>query len=218
MTPGDDDEVIAAATAPLHEAAQDDEEDGREGDGRPPKPGTDALAAALLGSYEFARDTGGELFLLPGESLPDVPYIPRSFLTRDVKNLAHVTWRDMAQAWNGWLAENPEAAEDEKLTPAGLTPSDTLINNVTSHLEALGSQNGRVVSAALRAVQATGGSCSTWATPPGRWRSCPPRAGPWATRGSCRSRPRCSGARPATCRYPGRCRAGTWPSCGRSCG
>ena len=59
---------------------------------RPPKPSADALTQAIRAGYEFARDPGGELFLLPGKALPDVPYIPRSFLKSDVINLLHVTW------------------------------------------------------------------------------------------------------------------------------
>lgn len=64
--------------------------------GKPPRPGLDPLVSRVLGLYTFARDVGGELFLLPRTELRAEPWIPRSFLTKDVINLGHVIWRAMA--------------------------------------------------------------------------------------------------------------------------
>lgn len=148
-----------------------------QGERRPRPPGLDSIVDVLLASHEFARDTGGELFLLPGDKLGAVPYIPRSFLGRDVKNLAHTTWRGMSANWNSWL-DTPQAAQDvrESIIATGakypddetvskllrkmrtaLTPSDTVINNAVSHLEAIGAERGRKVTASLRAEQAGAG-------------------------------------------------------------
>jgi hypothetical protein len=118
----------------------------------PLKPGLHNLAITLMEGYEFARDAGGELFLLPGEALRDKPYIPRSFLTQDVMNLAHCTWHEMAVAWNNYVLTEGGGG---KLV--AVTPSDTLIRNAGRHLEALASEHGHRVTAELRAVQVNGG-------------------------------------------------------------
>ena len=124
-----------------------------EGPPAPLRPGLDALAGTLLSGHEFARDAGGELFLLPGPGLPHVPYIPRSFLTADVLNLGHDLWRQMAIAWNSWRVQHPDAGGKA----VAYTPSDTLIRNVVRHLEALGTEYGRRVVAELRAIRRDGG-------------------------------------------------------------
>ena len=126
--------------------------------GKPPRPGLDSLVSRVLSLYTFARDVGGELFLLPGAGLRAEPWIPRSFLTRDVINLGHVMWRAMAREWNAWVGSLDDA-ERKKLgvTRASLTPGDTTIRNAAAHLEAVGMATGRKVSAALRAVQVPGG-------------------------------------------------------------
>jgi hypothetical protein len=116
------------------------------------KPGLDSLVNRLLYLFQFAVDTGGEAFLLP--KIPTDPYIPRSFLTRDVLHEGHVTWRLMAKLWNAWL-ETASAADKQKYgsAPVALTPSDTVVRNAAAHLEALAVTTGRRVSAALRSVQ-----------------------------------------------------------------
>ena len=126
---------------------------------RPPKPGLDSIVAMITYNFEFARDMGGELFLLPGRTLTGEPYIPRSFHTSDVMNLGHITWRWMAERWNAWVA-SLEDAERKRLEVSELspTPSDTLIRNAVAHLQALGMTKGRKVSAALRSVQLDDGS------------------------------------------------------------
>ena len=125
---------------------------------KPPKPGADTIADSVLALYEFARDTGGELFLLPGPLLREDPYIPRSFLTRDVKNLVHVTWRGMAMAWNDWAGQLTEAERKAQgITFASKVPSSTTVATITEHLEAIGTAKARIVNAALRAVQVNGG-------------------------------------------------------------
>lgn len=121
--------------------------------GEPPlRPGLDTLTGLILGANEFARDAGGELFMLPGAGLRDRPYLPRSFLTADVMNAAHDLWRHLAVAWNGYAADHPEAGK-----PVAYTPSDTLVRNAVRHLEALGTEHGRRVTAELRAVRRTPG-------------------------------------------------------------
>lgn len=132
------------------------EDDPGTGLARPRKPGLDPLVAVILAAYEFARDTGGELFALPGPALAAEPYIPLSFLNRDVVNLGHDTWRGMSKRWNKWLGDQDEKTQKE-LGFAALTPSDTTVRNAVSHLEALGMRHGRKVTAALRAVQVAGG-------------------------------------------------------------
>lgn len=120
--------------------------------GQPRKPGLDAITGLILDTHEFVRDAGGELFALPGPALASQPYIPLSFLTRDVMNLAHDTWRNMAGPWNAWLKTQDEKTQ-QTLGHAALTPSDTLIRNCVSHLEALGMRHGRKAEAQLRAVE-----------------------------------------------------------------
>lgn len=153
---------------------------------RPPKPGLDTIVSVVTRSYEFTQDMGGELFLLPGAQLTGERYIPRSFLTKDVIRLCHITWRWMAQQWNGWVATLSDTERKQLgVTEAGLTPSSTLIHNAAEHLEALGMARGRKVSASLRAVQLPGDAgividlgddtgrvvhCT-----PGGWRVCDPR-------------------------------------------
>ncbi len=125
---------------------------------KPPKPGSDTVVDSVLGLYEFARDTGGELFLLPGPLLRDDPYIPRSFLTRDVRNLVHVLWRGMAAGWNDWAGQLTGAERKAQgITFASKVPSATTVATITEHLEALGMARGRLVTAALRAVRSNGG-------------------------------------------------------------
>lgn len=115
---------------------------------RPLRPGLDVLTAVIMGANEFARDDGGELFMMPGCGLRNLPYLPRSFLTNDVANHAHDLWRQMAVTWNAWRADHPEDG-----APVACTPSDTLIRNAVRHLEALGTEHGRRVTAELRAVR-----------------------------------------------------------------
>ena len=135
--------------------AADDAGDGQ----RPPRPGLDSLVNAILATFEFARDSGGELFLLPSARLRSEQYIPRSFLTRDVINLGHLMWRRMAQAWNTWVRSLSKAERRKQgVTTVSLTPSDTTIRNAVSHLEALGMAGGRTVTAALRAARVQGGT------------------------------------------------------------
>ncbi len=125
---------------------------------QPAKPGLDPVVDRILTLFEFARDTGGELFLLPNTSLRAEPYVPRSFLTRDVLNLVHQVWRYMADDWNGWVGQMTEAersAQGVKFSPK--VPSDTTARTAASHLEALGMARGRMVSAALRSVQVPDG-------------------------------------------------------------
>jgi hypothetical protein len=119
---------------------------------KPARPGLDPLVEKILRRHEFAVDTGGELFLLPRYRTE--PYIPRSFLTRDVLHLGHRYWRRMATDWNVWLSGVSEAEKQQKgYTEAKLTPGDTTVRNAVAHLEALGMAQGRRVSAALRSAQ-----------------------------------------------------------------
>jgi hypothetical protein len=124
-----------------------------------PKPGLDSLVDVILRMFEFARDSGGELFLLPASGRLSESYIPRSFLTKDVINLGHQLWRVMAQMWNHWLLTVPEAeVKKHGWTKANETPSDTTVRNAVAHLEAIGMIRGRKVTAALRAAQVQDGS------------------------------------------------------------
>jgi hypothetical protein len=126
---------------------------------RATKPGLDSLVDVILGMFEFARDSGGELFLLPAPHMRTEPYIPRSFLTHDVINLGHLVWRVMAEAWNIWLVTVPDAERKKNgWTEANKAPSDTTVRNAAAHLEAIGMAKGRRVSAALRATRVQDGS------------------------------------------------------------
>ena len=125
---------------------------------RPPKPGSDAIVDAVLGLYTFARDTGGELFLLPGALLRDEPYIPRSFLTHDVRYLVHLLWRGMAECWNGWAGQlTDDERKKQNVKFASRVPGPDTVSGITQHLEALGMKRGRLVTAELRAARSNGG-------------------------------------------------------------
>jgi hypothetical protein len=145
----------------------------------PLRPGLDVLTGVILAGWEFARDTGGELFALPRDGV--LPYIPRSFLTSDVMNLAHDLWHRMAVEWNSYRAEHPDAGR-----PVAVTPSDTLIRNAVRHCEALAAEHGRRVSAELRAVQRDGtiiidlgdDTGEVAVVTAGSWQVCDPRSLP----------------------------------------
>ena len=151
---------------------------------KPPKPGANSVVDLVLRLYDFARDAGGELFLLPGPLLRGEPYIPRSFLTRDVRNLVHIIWRGMAEAWNAWAGALTDAErKQQNVRFASKVPGPDTVSAITQHLEALGMARGRIVSAALRAVRVNGsviidlGDATgnvVWLQA-GKWEVCDPR-------------------------------------------
>lgn len=133
--------------------------EGALADNRPPKPSADMITDAILKSYAFARDTGGELFLLPGPMLPDEPYIPRSFLTQEVRWLITRMWRELAQVWNGWVFEaypDPEIRAKEKIKVVSKVANPSIVSGIVGAIEAEGMAHARKVSAELRSVQGNG--------------------------------------------------------------
>lgn len=148
---------VAVTAVPADEPDPDNQDASR-----PRKPGADSLVDVILRSHDFARDIGGELFALPGEMLRDQPYVPLSFLTKDVWNLAHDIWRQMSLHWNAWVHQQVQLIGEEEAKKRGLaftalTPSSTLMYNAVNHLEALAARHGRKVTAQLRSVEVPGG-------------------------------------------------------------
>jgi hypothetical protein len=150
------------APAPVMTVPADEPDPDNQNASRPRKPGADSLVDVILKSHDFARDIGGELFALPGEMLRDQPYVPLSFLTKDVWNLAHDIWRQMSLHWNAWVHQQVQLIGEEEAKKRGLaftalTPSSTLMYNAVNHLEALAARHGRKVTAQLRSVEVPGG-------------------------------------------------------------
>lgn len=121
---------------------------------KPVKPNPDTLYRTIARLYEFAKDSGGERFLLPKAVHTEEPYIPQSFLTGDVTNLCHQVYRGMAVRWNAWVMALSEKERDEqKLKPVTEVPAEQTIRNAVSAMKSMCAREGRTVHASLRSIQ-----------------------------------------------------------------